>query len=123
MTQPQDVNIESEIPTIQSIKEGTGVRPYENTFEEGEPVVALALDLAELSLDKIWKMNLYLPAIEQCYTDSMEEGDEDMEVIEEPLQFAAIDSEVSGTYVKNDLVSECVIVIAYNSHLIFSSYK
>jgi ribonuclease Z len=84
--------VERETPTVQSIRDGTGVQPLENTFKEGEPVVALALDLAEMSLDKMWKMKLYLPAIEQCYNDSMEEGDEDMQAIEEPLQFTAMDS-------------------------------
>lgn len=55
----------------------------ENTIERKDPVVTVAFDLAELDLDKMWKMNLYLPAIEQCFKDSMEEGDEDLHAIVE----------------------------------------
>ncbi len=50
----------------------------ENTTERKEPLVALAFDLMEIDLDKMWKANLYLPAIEQCFTDSAEEGDGDL---------------------------------------------
>lgn len=75
---PQEYTVEREIQTMQNIRQDTVVQPQENTFQGEEPVVALALDLAEMSLDKIWKMNMYLPAIEQCYDDSKEEGDEDI---------------------------------------------
>ncbi|KXN86195.1 Zinc phosphodiesterase ELAC protein 2 [Leucoagaricus sp. SymC.cos] len=52
--------------------------PDENTTERKDPLVTVALDLAEMDLDNMWKMNLYLPAIEQCFKDSLEEGDEDL---------------------------------------------
>ncbi|EKM81596.1 hypothetical protein AGABI1DRAFT_105131 [Agaricus bisporus var. burnettii JB137-S8] len=78
LVQPQEYTVEREIQTMQNIRQETVVQPQENTFQGEEPVVALALDLAEMSLDKIWKMNMYLPAIEQCYDDSKEEGDEDI---------------------------------------------
>lgn len=52
--------------------------PEENTNEREDPTVALAFDLIEMELDQMWKMKLYLPAIEQCFRDSAEEGDEDM---------------------------------------------
>jgi ribonuclease Z len=50
----------------------------ENTAERKDPLVTLAFDLVELDLDKMWKMNLYLPAIEKCFKDSAEEGDDDL---------------------------------------------
>ncbi|KAF5362391.1 hypothetical protein D9756_002186 [Leucocoprinus leucothites] len=52
--------------------------PEEKKTERGGPLVTLAFDLAEMDLDQMWKMNLYLPAIEQCFKDSSEEGDEDL---------------------------------------------
>lgn len=60
--------------------------PEENTSERKDPLVTLAFDLAEMDLDNMWKMNLYLPAVEQCFKDSSEEGDEDLhEVMEGSL--------------------------------------
>ncbi|KAF9454406.1 hypothetical protein P691DRAFT_717421 [Macrolepiota fuliginosa MF-IS2] len=55
------------------------VPPEENMAEQKGPLVTLAFDLAEMDLDDMWKMNLYLPAIEQCFKDSA-----DMDV-DEPL--------------------------------------
>jgi len=52
--------------------------PQENVIPSHEPVVALAFDLMEMNLDQMWKMNAYLPAIEQCFLDSSEEGDQDL---------------------------------------------
>lgn len=54
------------------------VSPEETTSKRKEPLVTLAFDLMEMDLDNMWKANLYLPAIEQCFKDSAEEGDEDL---------------------------------------------
>jgi hypothetical protein len=37
----------------------------------GVPLVVAAYDLMEMDLDKMWKANLYLRAIEQCYQNSV----------------------------------------------------
>lgn len=52
--------------------------PQEREKESHEPIVALAFDLTEMDLDRMWKMNSYLPAIKQCFQDSSEEGDQDL---------------------------------------------
>lgn len=41
-----------------------------------EPLAALVFDLAEKDLDQMWKMNLYLPTIEQYLKDSTKEGED-----------------------------------------------
>lgn len=42
-----------------------------------DPVLALAFDNADLAIGDMWKMNLYLDAIEQSFRDTAEDGDED----------------------------------------------
>ncbi|THH11460.1 hypothetical protein EW146_g8031, partial [Bondarzewia mesenterica] len=43
------------------------------------PIVSLALDHARVRLGDMWKMRVYLPAIEQSFWDTREEGDEEEE--------------------------------------------
>lgn len=43
------------------------------------PVVAIALDHARLRVGDMWKMQLYLKAIEKSFWDVREEGDEEEE--------------------------------------------
>ncbi|KII91109.1 hypothetical protein PLICRDRAFT_37799 [Plicaturopsis crispa FD-325 SS-3] len=46
-----------------------------------EPVLALAFDHAHLTIGDLWKMNIYMPAIEQSYDDTVtQEGEEEEEV-------------------------------------------
>jgi ribonuclease Z len=42
-----------------------------------EPIVALAFDHANFTIGNLWKINYYLPAVEQSFIDTAEEGDED----------------------------------------------
>ncbi|KAF8166655.1 hypothetical protein K438DRAFT_1857115 [Mycena galopus ATCC 62051] len=42
-----------------------------------EPVVALAFDHANLTLRNMWKLNMYLPAIQQTFADTSDEEDEE----------------------------------------------
>ncbi|KAJ7493248.1 hypothetical protein B0H11DRAFT_2394589 [Mycena galericulata] len=44
---------------------------------EKEPVVALAFDHANLTIGSMWKLNMYLPAIQQTFADTSEEADEE----------------------------------------------
>ncbi|KAJ7132307.1 hypothetical protein C8R44DRAFT_612294 [Mycena epipterygia] len=53
-----------------------GIAPTDSA-DEREPVVALAFDHANLTIGSIWKLNMYLPAIQQAFTDTSEEGDEE----------------------------------------------
>ncbi|KAF5379502.1 hypothetical protein D9615_006481 [Tricholomella constricta] len=49
-----------------------------------EPIVALAFDHANLTIGNMWKVNYYLPALEQSFRDTVaEEGDEEEEEEEE----------------------------------------
>ena len=41
-----------------------------------EPILALAFDHASIAIGDMWKMNLYLPAIEQSFSDIVEGDDE-----------------------------------------------
>ncbi|KIM85847.1 hypothetical protein PILCRDRAFT_817088 [Piloderma croceum F 1598] len=49
-----------------------------NTYGETsrEPILALAFDHASIAIGDMWKMNLYLPAIEQSFRDIPDETDE-----------------------------------------------
>ncbi|KAJ7272678.1 hypothetical protein B0H12DRAFT_1043818 [Mycena haematopus] len=42
-----------------------------------EPVVALAFDHAHLTIGSMWKLNMYLPAIQQTFADTSDEEDEE----------------------------------------------
>ncbi|KAF9466199.1 beta-lactamase-like protein [Collybia nuda] len=42
-----------------------------------EPIVALAFDHANLTIGNLWKLNYYLPAVEQSFMDTKEEDDEE----------------------------------------------
>ncbi|KAJ6561082.1 hypothetical protein DFH09DRAFT_1035940 [Mycena vulgaris] len=42
-----------------------------------EPVVALAFDHANLTIGSMWKLNMYLPVIQQTFADTSEEEDEE----------------------------------------------
>lgn len=48
--------------------------PGEDTDEWQDPLVVAAFDLMEIDLDKMWKANLYLPAIGRCYRGLIPEG-------------------------------------------------
>lgn len=41
--------------------------------ESKEPILALAFDHASVPIGELWKMNLYLPAIEQSFNDIPDE--------------------------------------------------
>lgn len=47
--------------------------------DEHTPVVAIALDHARLRVGDMWKMQLYLKAVEASFWDGREEGDEEEE--------------------------------------------
>ncbi|GLB41597.1 putative tRNase Z endonuclease [Lyophyllum shimeji] len=69
-------------------------RPSQIPVEDGrakEPIVALAFDHANLAIGNMWKVNYYLPALEQSFRDTVaEEGDdpEEMEVEPEGMDVA-----------------------------------
>ncbi|KAJ6581024.1 hypothetical protein B0H19DRAFT_1251287 [Mycena capillaripes] len=42
-----------------------------------EPVVALAFDHANLTLGSMWRLNMYLPVIQQTFADTSDEADEE----------------------------------------------
>lgn len=51
-----------------------------------EPVVALAFDNANLTIGNMWKLNFYLPAVEQTFKDTaceVEEEEEDITAVME----------------------------------------
>ena len=48
-----------------------------------EPVLALAFDHANIAIGDMWKMNLYLPAIEQSFGD-IADGDDEMVYLDNP---------------------------------------
>ncbi|TFK39749.1 hypothetical protein BDQ12DRAFT_734488 [Crucibulum laeve] len=59
-----------------------------------EPIVALAFDHAALTIGSLWKLNYYLPALEQSFRDLAEEGDdEENEALE--LEGAAMDVDIA----------------------------
>jgi ribonuclease Z len=39
-----------------------------------QPIVALAFDHLNLTIGNMWKLNYYLPAVEQSFRDTVEEG-------------------------------------------------
>lgn len=41
----------------------------------GDPTVALAFDHADIKIGEMWKMNAYIKAIEQSFTDLEDEND------------------------------------------------
>jgi ribonuclease Z len=49
-------------------------------FTEKEPTLGLAFDNARVKIGTMRKLNMYLPAIEQSFLDSAEEGDEDSNI-------------------------------------------
>jgi ribonuclease Z len=55
-------------------------QPSEN--DEKEPTVGLAFDHANIQLGEFWKLNMYLPAIEQSFSDTVEEGDGEQDRLE-----------------------------------------
>ncbi|KIY46216.1 hypothetical protein FISHEDRAFT_48033 [Fistulina hepatica ATCC 64428] len=50
-----------------------------SSFGADGPIIAMAFDHANLRIGTMWKMNKYLPAIKQCFMDTTEEGDSDLE--------------------------------------------
>jgi ribonuclease Z len=52
--------------------------PTASTYGETsrEPILALAFDHANIAIGDMWKMNLYLPAIEQNFRDIADGDDE-----------------------------------------------
>lgn len=55
--------------------------PVPASSDEPEPTIGLAFDHANIRLGEFWKLNMYLPAIEQTFGDTVEEGDEDQDLI------------------------------------------
>jgi ribonuclease Z len=49
--------------------------PSTNSGTSREPVLALAFDHASIAIGDMWKMNLYLPAIEQSFRDVADADD------------------------------------------------
>ena len=45
-----------------------------------QPTVGLAFDHINLTIGNMWKLNYYLPAVEQSFRDTVEEDDVDVEV-------------------------------------------
>jgi len=58
--------------------------PTPNAYGQSskEPVLALAFDHAKIAIGDMWKMNLYLPAIEQSFSDIPDEADDEVVHIE-----------------------------------------
>ncbi|KAJ7102976.1 hypothetical protein C8R43DRAFT_230388 [Mycena crocata] len=56
---------------------GTVPRSSDSATPRREPVVALAFDHTNLTLGSMWKLNMYLPAIQQTFADTSEEEDEE----------------------------------------------
>ncbi|KAF7357029.1 hypothetical protein MVEN_01039500 [Mycena venus] len=52
-------------------------RPTGDAGGARDPVVALAFDHANLTLGSMWKLNMYLPAIQQTFADTSDEEDEE----------------------------------------------
>ncbi|OCH93318.1 hypothetical protein OBBRIDRAFT_790349 [Obba rivulosa] len=48
-----------------------------SVFSENSFPLAIALDFARMKIGDLWKFNAYLPAIEHCFEETAEEGDED----------------------------------------------
>ena len=42
-----------------------------------EPTVAVAFDHVNLTIGNMWKIGYYLPALQQSFCDTIEEGDEE----------------------------------------------
>ena len=40
-----------------------------------QPIIALAFDHLNLTIGNMWKLNYYLPAVEQSFRDTVEEDD------------------------------------------------
>lgn len=52
-------------------------QPYGRDNSSREPFLALAFDNADIKIGEVWKMNMYLQAIEQSFLDTVEEGDDE----------------------------------------------
>ncbi|KAF7972807.1 hypothetical protein HWV62_16994 [Athelia sp. TMB] len=52
-------------------------QPQAGVGSRREPFLALAFDNADIKIGDVWKMNMYLQAIEQSFLDTAEEGDDD----------------------------------------------
>lgn len=44
-----------------------------------KPVIAVAFDHLNVTIGEMWKINHYLPAIEQSFLDTLEEGDDEVD--------------------------------------------
>ena len=55
-----------------------GMQARESDGEAGGPLVGLAFDYARIRLGDMWKLNMYLPAIESMFNEIGEE--EPMEI-------------------------------------------
>ena len=49
-------------------------RPKQNS-DKKRPVLALAFDHLNLTIGNMWKLNYYLPAVEQSFRDTVESDD------------------------------------------------
>ena len=56
---------------------GRSPSPPGAVMQRKKPVIAVAFDHSNFTIGEMWKMNHYLPAIEQSLVDTLEEGDEE----------------------------------------------
>jgi ribonuclease Z len=60
---------------------GTMAPPSTGKQRGHNPVIALAFDHANMRIGDMWKMGYYMPAIEQSFSDTVEEGDGEQEAV------------------------------------------
>ena len=51
--------------------------PLDQDGITGQTTLGLAFDSTDIAIRDMWKMNIYLRAIEQSFKDSTEEGDDE----------------------------------------------
>jgi len=56
--------------------------PPSTIIDPNEAPVGLAFDHASMRIGDIWKLNSYLPALEQSFVETKEEGEDDDEALE-----------------------------------------
>ncbi|KAF8631971.1 hypothetical protein AX15_002105 [Amanita polypyramis BW_CC] len=77
MTKPDDDPIAPTDSSISKESRGRARSPSGAIKKRREPVVAVAFDHLNLTIGEMWKLNHYLPAIEQSFLDTLEEGDDE----------------------------------------------
>lgn len=66
-----------EDPSEKEDERGRSLTPPGMFMRGKKPVIAVAFDHLNLTIGEMWKINHYLPAIEQSLMDTLEEGDEE----------------------------------------------